>query len=675
MIERPNRFTRQDLLAAVALTALNLTICWRLFTIEYANNLSSIEGAWVGIASYLSRHWSDSSWWPLWHCGMPYQDTYVPLLHLAAALTAMLGKVSAAHAYHAVCAIMYSLGPVTLYFMASRLGKSRGAAFVAALVYSLFSPSTLLMPNIAHDVGGFWNGRRLQVMVIYGEGPHVAAMTLLPLAILALQAAVWKRNWRSLALAALPLGAIFATNVPGSMATAVAVFCWLCIQPAIDRKAAWSLAAAAGIFGYALACYGVPPSSLRTVVGNVGTMHAGFSAAMRSGPLWLGITLAGTLAIGWLLARTRVPLLLRFALLYFATLAAMVLSAVSDKFEILPQVGRLHLEMELAICLIVGTALWYLYRLVPVWTHPIVLAICLAPVYIQFENYRVRARSDIAPIDITQRSEYTSARWVDTNLPGQRTYAVGSTSFWWNAFTDTPQMMGCCSQNQAMPVLDEVAYIIGRPLVPDQTPRIKPYLQALGVQAMVVPGPESNDEYKDIQQPERLEPLFPVLHRERGDTIYAIPQRTKSLAHVIRAEDVVPTPLPHLRASSPAVIRYAAALQDESRPLASFDWMSGGKARIAANLTAQDLISVQVAWFNGWRARANGRSIPITEDGIGFQVLHPACQGACEITLEWSGPPDRWPTAVLSLLALAGAAMLLFGTYAGRPVAWVRHLS
>ena len=91
----------QSAAAALALAALNLAICWRLIQAEYTDHFSSIEGSFIAIARYLSKHWRDSSWWPLWHCGMPYQDTYVPLLPLTVAATASLAHISAAHAYHA----------------------------------------------------------------------------------------------------------------------------------------------------------------------------------------------------------------------------------------------------------------------------------------------------------------------------------------------------------------------------------------------------------------------------------------------------------------------------------------------------------------------------------------------------------------------------------------------
>ena len=94
---------RFDLAAFLALAALNLSISWRLLKIEYINQFASVDGFFIGLARYIATHWTDFSWFPLWHCGMPYPDTYVPAVHLVVAAVASLGHISAARAYHAVC--------------------------------------------------------------------------------------------------------------------------------------------------------------------------------------------------------------------------------------------------------------------------------------------------------------------------------------------------------------------------------------------------------------------------------------------------------------------------------------------------------------------------------------------------------------------------------------------
>ena len=109
----------------------------------------------------------------------------------------------------------------------------------------------------------------------------------------------------------------------------------------------------------------------------------------------------------------------------------------------------------------------------------------------------------------------------------------------------------------------------------------------------------------------------------------------------------------------PDVKRYAAAITDDSLPDATFEWLRGGAARIRANLRKDDMVSAQVAWFRGWKASVHQKSIPVSADGLGFVLLKPACEGSCEITLSWTGRPDQLFAAGVSLMALAGMALLM----------------
>ena len=658
-IQRVANLATSNFAAFLVLTALNLSISWRLLKVEYTNQFSSVEGYFIAIARYISGHWGDFSWYPLWHCGMPYQDTYVPLLHLVVAATASLGHIPAARAYHGVIGVAYALGAPALYGMAVRLGAPRGAAFLSALCYGLFSPSALLMADVARDLGGLWYGRRLQVMTVYGEGPHVTAMTLLPVVVLALENALVKRTGRALALAALSIALVFLTNIPGSMALGVAVFCWICAQPRGRRRAAWGVAASASALAYCLACFGVPPSSMFRVGANAGDMHRGFTNSLHYGPLPLVLALGSVAAAGFLLARTRLPLAVRFAILFSALAGAMAATAHSETFELLPQVGRLHLEFEIGACLLLGCTAWALYTLFPRWTRPVLLALCLGPVVVQYGNYRWRARLDIQRADLEKRSEYTTARWLQANLPGGRVYVTGSTAFWLNAFSATPQLIGCCDQGQSMPVLNEVPYKVNSAVDSSTTEAGINRLRALGVQAIVVNGPASTDEYKDIRAPERFDGVLPLLHRENGDAIYSVLPLGTSLAHVVRPGELVPHRPPGKFAYAD-ILKYARATVDAARPAAAFEWRGGGRARIRANLDPGDLLSVQVAWFPGWKAAVHGEAKPVSADGMGFLVIQPRCQGDCEIDLAWTGRGDLPLAAVVSVAALALLAALAF---------------
>lgn len=651
---------RFDVAAALALFALNLSISWRLLKIEYINQLASVDGFFVGIARYISTHWGDFSWFPLWHCGMPYPDTYVPLLHLVVAATSSLAHVSAARAYHGVTGVAYALGPPALYWMAVRLGAPRGAALLSALFYSLFSPSALLMPEMAKDLGGYWYGRRLQVMTVYGEGPHVAAMTLMPVVILALQNALAKRDGRSFGFAAIAIALVFLTNIPGTMALGLAVFCWICAQPRDRLAAAWKIAGGSAALAYCAACFGIPPSSMFRVGVNVGAMHRGFSNSLRHGPLPLALALGAIALVGYGLARTRLPLAARYGILFCALIAPMAATADVEVYELLPQAGRLHLDFEIGASLLLGCAAWAIHARLPRWTWPVSLGICIGAIVLQYPHYRWRAKFDTQRADLEKRSEYTTARWLDANMKGGRVYVTGSTAFWLNAFSSTPQLNGCCDQGQSMAVLNEVPYKVNSPEGGNTIESGANWLRALGVQAIVVSGIESTDEYKDIRVPQRFEGALPLLHRENGDAIFEVLPRGSSLAHVVREGELVPVRNP-VRFDYADILRYARATTDGGRAQAAFEWTGGSRARVRANLRADDVVSLQVAWFPGWKASVRGRPVAVEADGMDFIALRPRCEGDCEVELRWTGRGDRWYTAALSLAGVGLIAFLVFG--------------
>lgn len=418
-------------------------------------------------------------------------------------------------------------------------------------------------------------------MTVYGEGPHVAAMTLMPVVILALQNALVKRDSRAVALAAISIALVFLTNIPGTMALGLAVFCWICAQPRNRIAAAWKIAAGAAMLAYGLACFGVPPSSMFRVGVNVGAMHRGFDNSLRYGPIPLALALGAVAGLGYLLGRTRLPLTVRYATLFCLLIAPMAATANVEVYELLPQAGRLHLDFEIGASLLLGCAAWAIYRRLPRWTWPASLAVLIGAIVLQYPHYRWRAKFDTERANLEKRSEYTTARWLDANMNGGRVYVTGSTAFWLNAFSSTPQLNGCCDQGQSLAVLNEVPYKVNSPEGGNTTESAATWLRALGVQAMVVSGIESTDEYKDIRVPQRFEGALPLLHRENGDAIYAVLPRGTSLAHVVRAGELVPVRTPP-KFEYPDIQRYALATTEGSRAPAPIEWIGASRARVRA---------------------------------------------------------------------------------------------
>src|SRR5579863_1524161 len=159
------RFHRTHLLwaYAVLLFSVNVYVAHRLFTLEYSAHLESNEGTFIAIARLMAAHPTDLLWWPFWDAGIPFQNTYLPLLHAIVAIFSRLTGCSPALSFHAVSGFFYCLGPVSVFFLAAALSQRLGYSFIASLLYSLISPSSFLIPAVRRDAGGVWNARRLQI--------------------------------------------------------------------------------------------------------------------------------------------------------------------------------------------------------------------------------------------------------------------------------------------------------------------------------------------------------------------------------------------------------------------------------------------------------------------------------------------------------------------------------
>jgi hypothetical protein len=638
------RLSNRTLLLALVLFGVNLYICRELFSIEYLRHLGSIEGAFIGIARYAMHHWRDLTWFPLWYSGIPYQNTYPPLLHLGVALWATVTGMSPAHAYHFVVALAYCLGPVALFVLALRWSGSRWVAFAAGLIYSTLSMSAWIMPAVRADLGSAFFPRRLQALVYYGEGPHVTALTLLPLTILAVELATTRRRGPYFALATVMLCATALTNWFGAVTLAIAILCLLLAKIGEKQRVGLQILwiVAIGVTAYCLAMPLVPPSTILVTQVNAQQVEGNFLNVYGALPV-RGALIAGVLILIKLAIR---PLRwqLQFAILFSFLLALVSLAAVNWKLNILPQASRYQLEMEMALALLIaflGQA-WLKDRAAAIAIAVLVIAV-LQPIR-RDRNY-ARNFLDL-DIDITTTSEWKSAQWLNHNWTGGRVMMPGSTGFFLTAFSDTPELAGGYDPGRLQTIGGAALYEIYTSTLAgahDAEYSIL-WLKALGVQAIGVSGPNSKEYYRPFHNPRKFEGALDVLWRDGDDTIYRV-QPQASLARIVPRVALVPrTPINGIDVDP--LRPYVAALDDASMPRAEFHWTSQHSAKIRGTLRAGQVISVQEAWHRGWHA-----NVPVGRDELGQMVLDPGRDGPFDIDLIYDGGTEMKIARVLRWLA------------------------
>jgi hypothetical protein len=641
---------------AASLLALNAWIVARLFVTDYTLWMGSVEGAYIGLSRWIQTHWTELGWFPLWYGGIPFENTYPPLLHVLVAAVSQLAGMSVARSYHVVTAALYCLGPVAMFWLVWRLSGSRWKALLAGAIFSLLSPSTFLMPSVHADVGSFGASRRIQSLAGYGEGPHVSSMTLALLALVALHAALGERRpgWRTV-LAVLAVASVPLTNWHGGVALAGGVLALTFSRSRVQPGRVLIVA----LLAYALASPWIKPSTIAVYQRNAqdGTRYA--MGAPQA--VYLIIWLIGFVAAAILLRRSLLTEAARFTLLFLLLMAPQPLLREYTGLYAFPQAERYALELEMALAICAGLLLGRSSK----WLVLPAAAGLACLVWLQAPTFRAYTRAHLGPFDVTRTVEYQTARWFQQNLPGRPVFVAGSTQFWLAAFCDNPQLGGGFSQGRINPAVAEVSFSVPQSLA--NGPQTARLLRAFGIRAVAAGGEKTRDAYRDFKDPGKFSGVLPERWRDGDDAIYEIQgARSESLSHVVRADDLVPGPA----LDQDAVDRFAGALDNPAYPDASLSWLNTAHVRIETRIRSGDVVSVKVNWHPGWRAEANGRASPLRPDGLGLIVIEPDCAGPCSIDLYYSGGLEAGIARGLCLVAAIVCAIFLIGAAWPSPGKW-----
>ncbi len=636
-----------------ALFVLNALVCRELFTIEYTKFLGSIEAAYIGISRYAIEHPFEWGWFPLWYTGVPYENTYPPLLHLIVAAVAWLGGISPALAHHAVTATFYAAGPVTLFAMLLALSRRLYPSLLAALVYSLVSPAPVLVSGLRNWAGPGYEPARLQALLEFGDGPHIAAVTLLPLAVWALHRALERPRPGRTFLAATALASVVLTNWLGAFSLAIMAVSYLLAR---SNEQGWGRlvlrSASIAAIAYGLALPGIPPSNIADIRHNAQYTIGYFPMTARH--LAYGAIIIVIAGVMWRFFRrwetTRVIVFGCYLTLFFS---ALVLTDDLWGLKLMPQPHRYHHELEMAVCLLGVFVLARLTNRLPGrWEAFVATASAVLLTVVQYGNYREKARIILRPIDMAETFDYEASVWLGEHLPDDRVFLSGSVQFWLNAFADTPQVGGGFGQgivNRTIPALH-----FGVPFTEGDGERTAMWLRLYGAQAVAVSGPGGRDRYHEVwRDSNKFDGVLPEIWRQGEDVIYRVPQRSRSIAHVILPEHV-PHRSPVNNLDTLPVEPLARALEDPALPTASLEWINPSNIAIDAELEVDHLLFIQVAHHAGWRAFVDEQPLRIRKDALGFMIVEPRCEGPCRITLSFGAGHEMLLSRLICGLTIVG---------------------
>jgi hypothetical protein len=630
-----------------AIFALNAWICHELFSAEFLHNLTSNEAAFEALARFFREHSTGYEWFPWFNGGMPIEFSYQPLLPLLSAVTSTLTGWSDVRAMHAVVAAAYCLAPVTLFLFAWDYSESIAVSVTAAFALSVASPAAVLVQTLlATGPGG---DLRLYNIVHYGEGSHNLGAALFPLALLFLRRTIVRGGAPNLVAAAALCGITVLASPFGAVDIVLGSVSIILAEGRGIRTVLFT-----GLASWCWISPWLPPSLIVSMKGGAWSGRGAFDANVQTG--WTAAIAILSFALVWFGTRGFRRTFDRFACLFAVWMCAIPLGFLWLGRSLLPMSGRYQIELEMLICLLFGMAVAHVLSLADSRLRAVVLIFLVLAGARQANVYRHFAHGlidpPVGPLDIRQTIEYKVTQWIDRNLPGQRAMVAGDAEFLFNLYSNNPQLSAGSEITAPNPMQQLAVYAIYAG-VPDAAL----WLKVFGNQAVYVPGPSSPD-YRGFHDPHMFEDALPVLWREEDATIYAVPQRSPSLVHVIPHAAVVGRQ-PRDWSDIEPLRAYAAALDDPGLPLADLAWTDPSHGVIHARMEREQLLSIQVTYNPGWRARVRGREVPVSSDKLGLIVMEPACDGDCQIDLSFGATPEIWICRMLSALATLGAILLL----------------
>lgn len=622
---------------------------WPIFKTKYYENWMTIDSTFIADGRFLSENLPHPGWQPLWYGGTRFDYVYPPAIRYGTAVIAKLAGFVPAKAYHVYTALFYTLGIAFVYFLA-RIGScSRLYGWVTALSAAIVSPAFLFMAHIRADVYPAFP-QRLSVLVRYGEGPHMTAFAVLPLAL----ALAWKGlrtgNTRWLVGSAIACAAVVSNNFYGATSLAIwfPILCWSIFTETRDWKL-WLRAAAIAVLAYGLCALWLSPSFLRITSRNLAIVS-------QKGSLWslqLAFAVAAIyVAATWLLARRGARPWTIFVLGVATFCSLNTLGQYYFNFRVAGEPERLIPELDLALILLCGLGLLKLWQHFPGrLPRTAVAAVALGAITYPGAYYLANPWRHLQrTAEYKQRLEYQIADWVATHRPNTRSQVTGTVRFWWNVWSNNAQIGGGSEQGITnIKVMDMFwRLVLGEDAKTDIL-----WLKSFGVDNLVVNDKTSKLPLCDFEHPLKFKGALPVLWEDQqGNWIYDVPRKDRSLARVVDGSAYSKSRFPTWPDDIEALQQYVDTLEDPASPSAQTSWMRPDTLAIRATTTDGQALAIQVAYDPSWHAREGDREYRVSEDAYG-QVRIDLPPGEHQFALHFDTPLENEIGRGITLLSIA----------------------
>lgn len=643
-------------LIALLVFVLNIWLFLPLFLPGDSPYRDTIEAGYQAMSRFLAEHPSAWGWNPLQYCGQPTQFMYVPALHYVSAAGSWMTGISPAYSFKLLTATMACLGPVAFFFFVYTWTKSRRWALLAALGFTFFSPLYGLVAQIDKDRGIVYLPWRLHVFAKYGEGPHTAGLTLILLSlIIAWKTARDSRRYWHVPLLATLFALVCLTNWIAALALAFCMLLFLLASAGRDQFHRWRLISAA-LLAYGLACWWLTPTFVTTIAFN--WPADAFNYKLQATQNWLiagwitGIILVRLLA--WSLRWEFFP---TFLWLGIWTFGYPVVIFYAHNVDTIPESRRYALELTFFFFAAITEFLrWAITgrNRVRQFCGLCAAVALLTSGYAQFRQLFTQPYSQWKPIPPQSTEEYQIAQWISGQNPKGRVLASGGLRFRLNSWFDLQQVGGAFESGLRNRHPVHFAYQIrtGFGSRPDrEAAESLLQMKALGVEYVVVHGPESEEHYRDYRNPMKFEGVLEKPWSRGQSWVYRVP--FTSLAHLVRPDEEP------LYAHRDSIGKYVGAIEDAARPGLTFRWIDARTFEVTGPIPDGYEVVAAITHDDGWKASQDGVPVELASNKLNFLVARARSSAKSVLKFEYRGTPEQRGMAVLSAFVWAGMLWFL----------------
>ena len=638
---------KQILLDFVLVFLFTVILIRPYFKAKYTDKWASIESTFIADARFLVQHWPHPQWQPLWYAGTRFDYIYPPALRYGTAIVSKLTGFWPVKAYHFYTALLYALGIAGVYLLMRVGTNSRGSAWLGAVATSLMSPIFLFMPRFRGDA---WmlQPQRLGVLVKYGEGPHMSALALIPIALAFTWLALEKPRPWAVALAAIFSAGVAANNFYG--ATALAVFYpilvwsfWITRQ---DKRILIP-SVAIPLLAYGLTAFWLVPSYFKVTSENMKFV----SEHGTTWSIWVAVVVAVAFAVTTdKLARAKAGRtwgVFVAGCVVFFTLN--VLGNFYFNFRISGEPTRLLPELDMIYIMGIVLVLRWM------WNRPgkVLRGVAIVLVLASFATTwgYVSHAWHMFPLwpDYQSRVEYRVTDWLYKNMPDARAYPTGSVRFWYDTWHDLAQLGGGSEQGLLNGQLEPAQWETN--LGPDPKPSIL-WMQSFGVDAIYVADKQSQEVFKDFQYPQKFDSQLSVLFNDRlGNVLYRVPRRFPDRVRVVETQKLNAVKPVRFNDDVETLQAYVDVIEKGPDSPATSVREGTDAMLLHAKLDAGQSLVVQESYDPAWQAWSAGRQLTVRKDAMGLMVID-APPGDRQIALGFVTPLENQVGRIVTLITL-----------------------